>query len=115
FGGGLNTSWPFAAVALHYLNGFGDRYSRAVRTSEDVIAALAKRDGVTIDRIPSGTNLFHLRVRGTDAAAFQKRLAAKGVMLSGPQRDMFTVGVNETILRSTAAELTDAFVGALAG
>src|SRR5436190_13616160 len=26
FGGGLNTVWPFAVVALHYLDGFSQRY-----------------------------------------------------------------------------------------
>src|SRR5438309_1604274 len=29
FGGGLSSVWPFAAVALHYLPGFGDRFGRA--------------------------------------------------------------------------------------
>ena len=33
FGGGLNTVWPFALVALHYLSGFEERYRRAVRAS----------------------------------------------------------------------------------
>src|SRR5215471_12142335 len=37
FGGGLSSVWPFAAVALHYMSGFGERYTRAVRTSEDFI------------------------------------------------------------------------------
>jgi hypothetical protein len=32
FGGGLNTVWPFAVVALHYLDGFSQRYaSRGLR------------------------------------------------------------------------------------
>src|SRR6478752_4596209 len=30
FGGGLQQVWPDAAVALHYLDGFPDRYARAV-------------------------------------------------------------------------------------
>jgi threonine aldolase len=114
FGGGLNTVWPFAAVALHYLDGFSERYSRAVNISEDWIRGLRQHDTFTIDRIPSGTNLFRLRVRGTDPVAFQKRLAARGVMLSAPQGDGFLVGVNETLNRTTAPELTDAFVRALA-
>ena len=115
FGGGLSSVWPFAAVALHYLNGFGDRYSRAVRVSEELIRNLKDRDGFAVERIPSGTNLFRLRLAGRDPVAFQKRLAAGGVMLSAPQRDTFLVGVNETLARTTAAELTDAFVRALAG
>jgi len=115
FGGGLNTVWPFACVALSSLTGFGDRYRRAVRVSEDLIRELPRHDGFSIERIPSGTNLFHLRVRASDPTAFQKRLAAKGVMLSAPQRDGFLVGVNETLNRTTAAELTDLLVRGLAG
>ncbi len=112
FGGGLNTVWPFAVVALHYLDGFSERYGRAVRISEDWIRGLQHNDAFTVDRIPSGTNLFRLRVRGTDPVAFQKRLAARGVMLSAPQGDAFLVGVNETLNRTTAPELTDAFIRA---
>jgi threonine aldolase len=113
FGGGLNTVWAFAAVAKHYLTGFAERYSRAVRTSEDLVRELGRHDGFAIERIPSGTNLFRLKVRGGDPAAFQKRLAARGVMLSSPQRDAFMVGVNETLNRTTAADLSDAFVRSL--
>ena len=113
FGGGLNHAWPFALVALHCLDGFGDRYSRAVRISEDWIRALGRHDAFSVDRVPSGTNLFRLRVRGTDAAAFRQRLASKRVMLAAPQDGAFLVGVNETLNRTTASELTDTFVGAL--
>jgi threonine aldolase len=109
FGGGLSSVWPFAMVALHYLNGFGERYSQAVRTSEEWIRALARQDRFTITRVPLGTNLFRLQVRGTDAAAFQKQLAARGVRLPAPQRDTFLVGINETINRTTAAALVEAF------
>ena len=80
FGGGLSSAWPFAAVALHYLDGFGDRYAQAVRISEDTIRGLQRNDAFTIERISPGTNLFRLRVRGTDPAAFQRRLAAAGVL-----------------------------------
>ena len=112
FGGGLNTVWPFALVALHYLEGFSERYGRAVTISEDWIRGLQRHDAFAIERIPSGTNLFRLRVRGTDPAAFQKRLAARGVMLPAPQGDAFLVGVNETLNRTTSPELIDAFIRA---
>lgn len=114
FGGGLSAAWPFAVVALHYLSGFEERYARAVRISEDWIRGLQQHDSFAIDRVPSGTNLFRLRVKGVDAATFQKRLAAYGVMLSAPQRDTFIVGVNETINRTTASDLAGAFVRAAA-
>ena len=114
FGGGLSAAWPFALVALHYLSGFEERYSRAVRLSEDWIRGLQQHEAFAIDRVPSGTNLFRLRVKGVDAVTFQKRLAANGVMLSAPQRDTFLVGVNETINRTTASDLSAAFVRAAA-
>ncbi len=114
FGGGLSAAWPFALVALHYLAGFEERYTRAVRISEDWIRALQQHDAFAIDRVPSGTNLFHLRVKGIDPVAFQKRLAANGVTLSSPQRDTFLVGVNETLNRTTASDLAGAFVRAAA-
>jgi threonine aldolase len=110
FGGGLCHAWPFAAVALHYLSGFSDRFSRAVRSSDDLIRALSENDAFTIERIPSGTNLFHLRVNRKDAAVFQKKLGALGVILPPPSPDgRFLIGVNETLNRTTATTLADAF------
>lgn len=115
FGGSLSSAWPFAAVALHYMAGFSDRYARAVQVSETLIRDLGQRDGFTIERMPLGTNLFRLRVRTGDPAAFQKRLAARGVLLAAPQRDTFLIGVNETLNRMSAPELADAFTRAMAG
>lgn len=115
FGGGLSSVWPFAAVARHYASGFSDRFARAVRASEDFIRLLQPNDRFAIERIPSGTNLFRLRLRGTDAGAFRKRLAASGVLLAAPQRDAFLIGVNETLNRMTAAALADAFARSITG
>jgi threonine aldolase len=116
FGGGLCQAWPFAAVALHYLAGFSDRFSRAIRHSDELIRALREHDAFAIERIPSGTNLFHLQVNRTDAAVFQKKLAGLGIILSRPSADgRFLVGVNETLNRTTAGTIADAFRRALAG
>ena len=113
FGGGLSSVWPFAAVALEHLEGFGDRFSRAVSVSEEVIRGLGNDERFRIERIPAGTNLFRLRVRNGDAAGFRKRLAVRGVLLSPPQGDGFLVGVNETLNRTTSARLTETFLGTL--
>lgn len=110
FGGGLSQAWPFAAVALHYLSGFSERFTRAIRSSDELIRVLREDDAFTIEHIPSGTNLFHLRVRGTDATAYQKKLAGLGVMLPTPSPDgRFLIGVNETLNRTTTATLADTF------
>ena len=115
FGSGLYQAWPYAAVALHYLQGFEERYARAVRISEDWIRALERLDGVAVQRIPAGTNLLRLRVTRTDAAALRQRLAARGIQLAAPAPDgTFLVAINETLQRTTSAELVDAFTRALA-
>jgi threonine aldolase len=115
FGGGLSQAWPFAAVALHYLAGFGERYERAVRAANELTTALQRHDAFVVESIPRGTNLFRLKVRTTNAAAFQKRLAARGIILAAPQADTFVVAVNETITRTPAAELVDRLTSAVAG
>jgi threonine aldolase len=115
FGGGLAAVWPFAAVALHSLPGFGERFTAAVRTSEDLIRTLQRHEQFSIERIPQGTNLFRMRVKSSDPLAYQKRLATRRVLVSAPQRDRFLIAVNETLNRMTAAEVSDAFVRALAG
>ena len=114
FGGGLPAVWPYAAIALHYLDGFGQRFARAVRLSEEVIAALGARDGFTVDRVTPGTNLFRLRVEGVAPETLRSRLAVHGVLLPGPRGDGgFVLGVNETLLRTSADALVDAFVEAV--
>jgi threonine aldolase len=110
FGGGLNQAWPFAAVALHYLPGFEERFMRAVRVSEDLIRTLGRHEAFAVERITPGSNIFRLRLHAGDAAAFQKRLAGRGVMLPTPQRDTFVLGVNETWNRTSVPELSDIFI-----
>lgn len=114
FGGGLNHVWPFALIAQHYLAGFAERYSRAVKASGDWIAGLRRSDRFAIDRVPLGTNLFRLQLRGVDPDAFRTRLEAGGVLLGPAQDGRFLVGVNETLNRTTATALLDAFVRAVA-
>ena len=110
YGGGLNQAWPYAAVALHYLDGFQERFARAIKVSEDFIRALKRVDGVAVEPVPSGTNLFRLRVLRTNAATLRTRLGARGIVLANPSAEgTFLVGVNESWNRTTGAELADAF------
>ena len=105
FGNGLSHVWPFAAVALHYFDGFPARHSQAVATSEQVIAALAADRRFEVTRVPNGTNIFSLRVKGMDAAKFHRRAMDAGFILSPPHIDQFTVLVNETWARATPQEI----------
>lgn len=105
FGNGLCHVWPFAAVALHFFEGFPERYAQAVATSEKVIGALQADARFEVTRVPNGTNIFYLRVKGVDAQAFQRRAQGAGFILAAPNDDRFTVQVNETWARVTAQEI----------
>ena len=105
FGNGLAQVWPFAAVALHYFQGFPERYARAVATSERVIKALQSDSRFDVTRVPNGTNIFYLRVKGVDPQVFHQRAQGRGFVLPATRRDRFTVLVNETWGRATAEEI----------
>ena len=114
FGAGLPGVWPFAAVALHHLPGFVDRFRDAVAVSESFIGRLTRHDAFTVDRMPGGTNLFRLRVATPNLAAFRARLRDQGVDLGGVSSDgRVLVGVNETWNRVQADGLADRFVASL--
>ncbi len=113
FGGGLHQVWPFAAVALHYLNGFEPRFRTAMESAERVIAALQKDSNFALERIANGTNLFRLRVFGVNAPVYQNRLENAGISTNNPTGDWFNMQVNETWARLPAAEIADRFRRAL--
>ena len=47
FGGNLAVGWPAALVARHYMDGFLDRLTSAVRVSEEFYTAIARHPRVT--------------------------------------------------------------------
>lgn len=113
FGGGLRQVWPFAAVALHYVDGFERRFRAAADTAETVIAALRSDPNFEIATVAGGTNVFRLRVTGVNGPVYQGRLEMAGLSAPAPSGDWFTLQVNETWTRARAAEIVDRFRKAL--
>jgi len=109
FGNGLCQVWPFAAIALSYFDGFPERFTLAVATSEKVIAGLSSNSRFEVTRVPNGTNIFHLRVKGIDPTNFHLRAKNAGLVLSSPRDGRFTVSVNETWARVSAQEILSRF------
>lgn len=109
FGGGLPHGWPFAAVSLHYLEGFEARYRQAVQTSEAVIESLRGDASFEIARVPNGTNIFRLRPTKVDVGDFQRRLRDAGVLAAAPAAGWMNLQVNETWSRASAAEIAARF------
>jgi len=117
FGGGLPAAWPYAAVAMNYLDGFVERFKVAVKVSEDLIEKLKAHPSFRIERTPAGTNVFQLRVQAGDAEAYWKNLESKGVLVSPPAKgsNVFVLHVNESLNRVSASELAGRFIQSLPG
>ncbi len=109
FGGGLAQAWPYAAVALHYLDGFEQRMQLAVENSERLFANLASNPRLSLERIPNGTNIARLKLQSGSAEAFMKQLAMSGIFLRPAVEGRFNLQVNETWGRVTTDFLSDAF------
>ncbi len=107
FGGGLPQAWPYASVALHFLDGFVDRFRAGVQTSEAFIRELESRADVKAQRITQGTNLFRIPVAGVDTTRLRDSLAARGISVAipAPGAALMTLNVNESWARRPAAEL----------
>jgi threonine aldolase len=118
FGGGLRQAWPYAAVALHYLDGFSERFQRAAANAEMLFAALREQPGCEVLRSAAATNVARLRVSGSEAAGLPERLIECAIAIrppthSAPNGAEFELFTNETILRRPIAETIKRFVRAL--
>ena len=113
FGGGLPHVWPYAAVALHYMDGFEDRFRAAVDNSEKTIAILRDDTNFVIERIPNGTNIFRMRVPNVNPPVYQGRLDAAGIVAQVPNGLWFTLQVNETWNNAPGEEIASRFRRAL--
>ena len=115
FGGALPGAWPLAAVALHFVDGFEQRFAAGVRTSEKLLPMLDAIGPLRVERIPNGSNVFELHVEADDLDDVRERLAGQDVMVPGPATDFrgFRLKVNETLARRSAAETARAFELAL--
>ena len=120
FGGGLRQAWPYAAVALHYLEGFAERFAEAAAMADRLFCALGERPRVELLRSRASTNVTHLRLRGTAAAALPERLSTCGISIrpalaASTDAAEFELILNETILRRPIARTIADFVSAIDG
>jgi threonine aldolase len=118
FGGGLRQAWPYAAMALHYLDGFGERFQRAAAAAETLFQALRQHSGCEVWRPAAATNVARLRVFGAPAESLPERLLARGIAIRpavhvSRESAEFELFTNETILRRPADEIVETFIDAL--
>jgi threonine aldolase len=117
FGGGLYQAWPYAAVALHYLDGFAERFQRAIGTARALFARLEEHSRFRLERIANGTNIVKLHLRDVNGAKYQAALKSRGVSINGPRPESseFMLTTNESLNRRPPDDLAMTFVEALSG
>ena len=111
FGGALPGAWPLAAVALHFIEGFEERFAAGVGMSEELLPMLDAIGPIRVERIPNGSNVFNLHVDLDDLDTVRDRLAGQDVVVPRPASDFrgFRLNVNETLARRPAAATASAF------
>jgi threonine aldolase len=115
FGSGLYHAWQASAIALHYLEGFTERYQSAVQSSEALLRQLQDKAGIRVERVPNGSNIVGIQIPDKRVEIFQQRLAEAGIVVRKPGSDSQVIWlmVNETINRRSPEELTRQFLAAL--
>ena len=111
FGGGLPYAWPFAAAALHSIEGFEERFGAGVAAGGELKPALNGISGLRVEEIPDGSNVFKLRMDRGDPSVLRSRLLEKGILLPAPNANLrgFALAVNETLTRRPLEEIIRAF------
>jgi threonine aldolase len=115
FGAGIYQGWQYAAVALHFAQGFESRYRAAVDAAEVFLRNLSADTRLRIERVPSGSNIATLHLKSGDAKVLQTKLAEANIFVNLPREagGPILLNVNETCTRRPPEELARAFSAAL--
>ena len=114
FGSGLPGAWPFAAVALQFVDDFLEQYTFAWRKAEKLFQALASHPAFRIEPIANGTHIVPVYLSGTQADQFRERLARQNIHLPQARgQGGFWLRVNPSLNRMSAEDVAQAFVTAL--
>jgi threonine aldolase len=112
FGGGLLSGWPYTAVASYFLDGFLERYGKAVAAARMLFRSLEKH-GFQLESIPQGTNICRLRVPTKDPDRYRTNLRERGILVRPAAKGSFTLLINESLNLRPAEELAKKFVDCL--
>jgi threonine aldolase len=113
FGGGLPAAWVFAAVALHYADGFMNEYKLAWSNSEKLFKELGKDKRVKFGTIANGSHFVNLQVSNANPDKFREGLAKRNIEITKSGDHGFMLKVNPSINRVSVQELTGMFLEAL--
>ena len=109
FGGGMPNAWPFAAVALKYIDSFLDDYHKSQHEAKKLFAGLESQ--FKFEKIINGSNVMRLHVLKGEPESIQAKLRDKNIMLNNPTADFkgFYIKINPSLLRVDTKKLIQYF------
>ncbi len=111
FGGGMPQVWPFAAVALHYLDSFMNDYRKSLAHADQFFDLIVKTGKFGIRKLPEGTNVVELTLKDHSVSQLKKSLALHQIHI--PDGDEKTgkvfIKINPSILRRSPEALAEVF------
>ena len=117
FGGGLASANFAAALALRGIDGFEERFNRAMARATALFDKINGLEGINVEHFEHGSNMFPLKLESDiDSKRFVKTLEAHSVSVSPPDADhsrCIMLTVNPTILRQDIQDLLFAFERAI--
>ena len=114
FGSGLPGAWPFAAVALEFVDDFLEQYTFAWRKAKELFQVLASHPAFRIEPIANGTHIVPVYVSGTHPDRFRERLARQNIHLPQARRQGgFWLRINPSLNRMSAEDVARAFIAAV--
>jgi threonine aldolase len=110
-GGDMYQNWPYATVALHFLDGFADRFAQARAKADSLFETLEATGRFEIHPIPNGSNIFRLDIGDVNIEQFRQKLREEGTLSVGDAQDdgFIRLHVNETQLQVSNERLAEAF------
>ncbi len=112
FGGGLSSAALAAALALEGVEGFEDRFTKAMKKATSLFDELNAIPGLTIGAYEHGSNIFPLTLpSGVELERFANRLAEFHVFVNAGEDDRVSphLTVNTTLLRQPNEQIVSAF------
>jgi len=89
FGGGLPRAWPFAAIALHFVDGYIDEYKNARANVDRMFSILTKSDNFRLKKFDDGTHVIHLSIPGVELKKFKESLQKRNIDIPNPDKEGF--------------------------
>lgn len=111
FGGGMPQVWPFAAVALNYLDGFIESYKKSLQHADAFFELIQKNGKINVSKLPAGTNVVKIKVPGISPEKLKNAMETQNIYIpAGNEKtgDIF-IKINPSILRQTTDKLAKAF------